>query len=260
MGKVALIDADSLIYINVHCKKLLSNDNVEIIDDWGKPVREVKTLKQCEDGVDNMIKHILRFTGATSYLLFLTSGRNFRYNIYPEYKANRKYGDKPMWFDEVKTHLLRKEASVVHSDLEADDLCNIYKNVIKDSFICAIDKDMLKLEGKHFNYSKNQWVEVTKDEACRNFWASMITGDSVDGIKGIPGKGPKAVEEILHWNLSWWNYPGEVLFHYIEKFGQDLGIQEYYKNYMVLKIKDKWDGLEIVQPIEVEDEFKKTDN
>lgn len=256
-NRIALIDADSLVYINVHCKKLLSNDNVEIIDDWGKAVREVKTLQQCKDSVDNMIKNILLTTEATHYLLFLTVGKNFRYDIYPEYKANRKYGDKPAHFDAIKEYLITNYKAVYDGYLEADDLCMIYLKELQGSFMCAIDKDMLKTTGTHYNYAKNQWVTVTQEEANCNFWTSMITGDTVDNIKGIPGKGIKYAEQLLQ--SCEYAYK-DVLGAYIDKFGEELGIQEYYKNYMVLKIKDKWDGLEIVQPIEIENEFQEREN
>lgn len=251
-NRVALIDADSLIYINVYCKKLLSDDSVEIIDDLGNPVRELKTLQQCKDSVDNMINSILKSTGATHYLLFLTVGRNFRYDIYPEYKANRKYGDKPQHFDAIKEYLIVKYKAVYDGYLEADDLCLIYLKETKNSFLCAIDKDMLKTVGIHYNYAKHVWVEVTAEEANCNFWTSMITGDTVDNIKGIPGKGPRFAEQLLQ--SCEYAYK-DVLGAYVDKFGEELGIQEYYKNYMVLKIKDKWDGLEIVQPMEFKDEF-----
>ena len=41
-------------------------------------------------------------------IMCLTKGGSFRNKIYPEYKANRKYGDTPKWFFEVREYLFKK--------------------------------------------------------------------------------------------------------------------------------------------------------
>lgn len=71
--------------------------------------------------------------------------------------------------------------------------------------------------------------------------------DSVDNIKGIPGKGAKAAETIMEGIKC---PPARILKNYIEHFGEYVGVQEFYKNYMCLKMKDEYEGLEIVEPIE----------
>ena len=80
--KINLIDADSIIYICAFDKK---------------DATSIKTLQECKEAVDGLIFNILNYTKSTHYLLFLTVGRNFRYDIYSEYKGNRK-ADKPLYF------------------------------------------------------------------------------------------------------------------------------------------------------------------
>jgi 5'-3' exonuclease len=248
--KVALIDADSLIYINCYNKKLYDKNGDPIIGDDGEQVREVKTLEECTKSTDKMIKDILKATSSTKYLLFLTVGKGYRYDIYKEYKGNRKGGEKPDHFDRVKEHLIVKHKAVYNQNLEADDLVNIYhNNTPYNSFIASPDKDMLKLKGSHYNYSKFTWHMVTEKQAELFFWTSMITGDGVDNIKGVPGRGPKYAESLLVHGV---NYPSAVLLCYIDKFGEEYGIYEFYKNYKCLKIIDKYEGLEIMPPLEVD--------
>ena len=105
--KTCLIDADSLIYINCYSKK-------------DEPV---KTLQDCKDSVDDMIAQILKATKSSHYLLFLTVGKGYRYKIYPEYKANRKYGERPEFFSALKEYLISDYKALYNTELEADDLC-----------------------------------------------------------------------------------------------------------------------------------------
>lgn len=235
MSKTALIDADGIIYIACYNKK----DSTE-----------VKSLQDCKNAVDDVIKNILLATGSDKYLLFLTVGKNFRYDIYPEYKGNRKYSEKPEHFDRVKEYFITDYKAVYKHGLEADDLCLIYSKSIPNSFIASPDKDMLMLEGTHYNYNKAQWITTSSSEAAYNFWSSMITGDTADNIKGIPGKGEAYVKKVLQPLFSNNMLASIVFGEYFNKFGEELGVEEFYKNYKVLKIKDKFDGLILEEPID----------
>lgn len=222
----ALIDADSLIYIACYCKP-----------------DEPKELDDCKFIINRLIQDIVDNTRASKYLLFLTVGKGFRYKIYPAYKANRK-GEKPAHFNEIKQFLIDKYEAIHHPELEADDLCLISNKVIPNSFICAIDKDILKLEGTHYHYKSNIWVTTTKDEAEKHFFVSLITGDSTDGIPGVKGKGPKYAEKLFNGFCEgipkdrW--YRDIVLQCYIDVYGEYEGICNFYDNYRCLKILDKW--------------------
>jgi len=242
--RVNLIDADSIIYITAFDKK-----------DSLKP----KTLQECKDLVDSLIFNMLSYTRSTHYLLFLTVGKNFRYDIYPLYKANRKYGEKPEHFDAVKEYLITKYNAIHHPKLESDDLVCIYKENLSNSFISSPDKDILYLKGETFDYKNFKWVNTSEEEANLFFWTSMITGDSVDNIKGIPGKGDKFAESMLKPFFSNQMLSSIVFEEYFNYFGEEVAIQEFYKNYMCLKMKTEYDGLVLQEPIEFnkyEEEYK----
>lgn len=162
--RINLIDADSIIYICAFDKK----------DSF-----TTKTLQDCKDSVDSLIFNILNYTKSTHYLLFLTIGKSFRYQIYPEYKANRKYADKPVYFDATKEYLITKYSAIHHPLLEADDLVCIYKEKLSNSFISSPDKDILNLEGDVFDYKNFKWMNTTKEEAVLFFWKSMVTGKTL---------------------------------------------------------------------------------
>lgn len=234
-NKIALIDADSLIYINLYSKKDVPP----------------KSLEECKLALDNYIVTILDNTEATHYLLFLTIGRNFRYIIKADYKGGRPT-EKPLYFNECREYLLDKYGAIHHSDCEADDLCLIYSKNVESSFICACDSDILEgLEGSHFNYKKFTWVITSKEQANYKFWSSMITGTH-NGVAGLKGKGIKYSEKIFDGgNMSEFNLRDITFNEYIEYYkDESIGIEEFYKNYKLIKILDKYEKLEIKSPIE----------
>lgn len=256
-NRCALIDADYLMYLVCHNKK--DSDHI-------------KTLDECKQQVDECITAILLSTKATHYICALTMGRGFRYSIFPEYKANRKKLEKPLYFTEVRDYIIEKYKAISHSGLEADDIVNIIKTnndcLILDGlsfdiyFIVSNDKDLLMLEGIHYNPGKDKWIDTSREQAEIYFWTSMITGDSSDGIKGIPGKGVKWAEKLFNNSDNFDRSRSSlVLEAYVDYFGEELGIEEFYKNYKCLKIVNSWEGFTIPEPNEFKtsnliDEFK----
>ncbi len=74
--------------------------------------------------VDQMMERIIRETNATHHKAFLTGG-NFRYAIYPEYKANRRDTVKPKWLEPLREHLITQWNATLTIDIEADDALGI---------------------------------------------------------------------------------------------------------------------------------------
>lgn len=72
--------------------------------------------------------------------------------------------------------------------------------------ICAIDKDMNQIAGKHFNWAiirlgtivrEAKIYDVSPEEGDRFFWTQCLVGDPTDNIKGVPGIGKVKAEAIL---------------------------------------------------------------
>ncbi len=246
--RIAIIDADSIVYI-CSANRIVKDSNGEpIIDDLGEKVKENKTLEECKDLVNDMINTILSMTGSSHYILALTVGKNFRYDIYPEYKGNRKYLDMPKHFRSIKEYLITDWNAIYDHNLEADDIVNICKHYYPNSYICSPDGDLLYLEGTHYDYKNLKWIQTSKEEAELKFWKDMIIGQPGDNIKGIPGKGKVAASGIL---MDSKFPPARILKNYILHFGEELGIEEFYRNFKLLKIKDKHTGFVIPTPIPV---------
>jgi DNA polymerase I len=49
----------------------------------------------------------------------------------------------------------------------------------------------------------DEQMEISEADADKAFFTQVLTGDPVDGYKGVPGIGPKKAETILGTRPSW---------------------------------------------------------
>lgn len=136
--------------------------------------------------------------GKMDYKLYVTGGGNYRTEIEPEYKANRRGKAKPSHLPAIMQSLVDKWGAVVAEGEEADDLIGIESTKLGDScLIITIDKDFDQLPGWHYNPDKQTCYYVTKEEGIRFFYKQLLTGDRVDNIIGLYGIGEKKATTIL---------------------------------------------------------------
>lgn len=151
---------------------------------------------------DELVDNILHDVGADSFEVWLTGKNNFRYNVFPEYKANRITSKRPKWEHTVKDHLTKKWFANWSEGCEADDMMGVRQMELDNTIICTIDKDLWQIPGPHYNFVKKEFSNVSEADGFRFFCYQLIVGDSTDGIKGIPGMGPKKAEALLEKNPS----------------------------------------------------------
>ena len=220
----ALIDADIVAY-RIACT--LSEDDAE---DYA--------FARAEDLVDQILVN----TEATEYHLYLTGKDNFRYTIYPEYKAHRPK-EKPVWLERIRQYLIATFNAEVIDGQEADDALGIAQQP-NDTVICSIDKDLLQVPGHHYNFVKDERIFISNFNGIYNFYMQCLTGDRADNIKGIEGIGPKKAEKILYGRTN----EKEMFDAVRDAYSND---EEFLMNARVLYIrrqpnedwKDKFDAL-----------------
>jgi 5'-3' exonuclease len=235
--KTAIIDGDHIFYLSLTGEKLLDENNEPIKVD-GKFTYRDRTFEESCNVVDTYLTNILEVTNATHYVGFFGGSSKSRKEIYPEYKANRKDAEPLKNLYEMKVHLADKWKFHWLSGCidETDDyVASFYSQNSQKSFIVSPDKDLLGLEGTHYNPKRNEWITNESWVADVNFWKSMVTGDTVDNIKGIPGKGEKYADKVIVGLDN--DFKKYVLEEYVNFFGEYKGIEEFYKNYKCLKIK-----------------------
>jgi 5'-3' exonuclease len=158
--------------------------------------------------MEEMIDNTLAETGADEFSIFLSGDNNFRYDIYPEYKANRK-SEKPRHLKALKEYLIEKYNAVVSDGCEADDLLGIEQCSNENTIICSLDKDLRMIPGNHYSFeirgtnNGTQWVRpaercfVEPFDGLIHFYTQCLVGDSADNIKGASGIGRVKAQRIL---------------------------------------------------------------
>lgn len=246
--RTAIIDADHILWICLNGIKRL-DENGEPIREDGRLVYDPKPFSVACDEADKYVSDILTVTRADQYIGFIGGSSKNRKSINPEYKAKRT-GEKPDNFDSMKSYLTEKYNIISVTDHETDDYVASYHRAIPDSFTISPDKDINNLEGEHYNPKKAEWVTITSTQAKYAFWSDMITGQSGDGVKGLPGKGPKFAETNLKNIDSFQDSIGVVVFNlYIGHYKDfEVALDEFYKTYKCLKIKQDLEPT--IKPIE----------
>lgn len=148
--------------------------------------------------------------GADEVVIAFSTHPNWRHDVLPSYKSNRKAQRKPPGFLAVKQKVAEHFEVVMKPGLEGDDILGIlatHPDLIeaKDRIIWSDDKDMrgvpctlVKTDGIPF--------DVTTEEADRFHLIQTLMGDVTDGYTGCPGIGITTAEELLQ--------RGEILERY----------------------------------------------
>lgn len=177
----AHIDGDIVCY---RCAAATENDDVNIAC-WQ---------------TGEMIRRILHETNAVGYNIFLTGANNFRYDIYPDYKANRKDMKRPLHLEAVREYLVTYWNAKVTDGYEADDAMGIEQCLEPEgSIICSIDKDMLMIPGWHYNFVKQEQRMVSPQDGMRHLYWQALMGDKSDNIPGFDGLMRQKIPQKLQW-------------------------------------------------------------
>lgn len=179
---ITLIDGDLITY---RCAASAENDPVEA----------------ALERVDELIKRILSDTQATSYELYINGSDNFRYAVDSTYKAHRKDVPKPKHLEACREHMVVHYNAHLSTGIETDDEIGILATGLWELgapfTIASLDKDLLQLSGRHFNFVKNVFTDVSPLEGMQTFYRQMLIGDRADNITGVQGIGEvKAAKAI----------------------------------------------------------------
>lgn len=220
MSNTALIDGDICAY---RCAASSNNE----------PDASVSILR-----VDDLINRIIQETAATDFLIYLSGPRNYRYDIDPEYKANRKDMPRPQWLEDTRAHLVVKWGAIVCDGIEADDALGIAQTEHKGmSIICSIDKDLKQVPGYHYDFVKQREVHIDEIDGYFNFYSQLILGDRSDNVFGFDGKARTTIPKFLqeHFDQLALFDNEYAMFEYVRDMYQD--DERLLKNGRLLWIK-----------------------
>jgi 5'-3' exonuclease len=117
---------------------------------------------------------------------FSDSKNNFRFQIFPDYKAGRP--PKPKWQPWIREYIQNTYPSVLVDRHEADDSLAMYQN--ENTICCSIDKDLLQIPGQHYNWVSKEWNYIEEFEGLKWFYRQIMMGDKTDNLTGLWRYGP----------------------------------------------------------------------
>ncbi len=138
---------------------------------------------------DAMMINIMLNCRTEDHIAFFScaSGDNFRYRVDPLYKHRRKGVPKPTHYYPVVDYLWNNWKCKMCFGYEADDGIGI--NYMPGDIVAANDKDMLQIAGQHYNFVKDEHIEVSDYLGQYQLWHQMLEGDYSDSIDGVAGIG-----------------------------------------------------------------------
>ena len=165
--------------------------------------------------LDKLIKDERENNNLTHLLvIFDASGKTFRNDIYPEYKANRSSPPEDLI---PQFPIIRKATdafNVNHVEMlgyEADDLIASYAKAAIDEkmkvTIVSSDKDLMQLVKEDVSMldtmknrliQKNEVIEKFGVEPKKVIDVQSLAGDSIDNIPGVPGIGIKTAALLIN--------------------------------------------------------------
>ena len=147
-------------------------------------------------------------------VIFDSARKNFRNEIYKDYKANRSEAPDDL---APQFKYIRKSVdafnlpSIELINYEADDLIATYAKIITDAgakvTIISSDKDLMQLVSKRvklYDPIKNKFLG--EEDVIKKFGVKpsqvidvqSLAGDSSDNIPGVPGIGIKTAAELIN--------------------------------------------------------------
>lgn len=206
MTKTALIDGDILVYESCYAAQSAYKQATDSDDIVG--------FESVDNSMVQRIEQIMLGAGCDSYVLYITEGRTFRYDVAftKPYKGTR-HADKPYHYANLRAVIKTLHPCKIVTMLEADDQLAIDALADRDNTVlCSRDKDLRQVTGAtvyswelgnqpSFGPTKIQRIggvdSKGKGTGFAFFMAQMVMGDGADNVPGITGKGPGAAYKLL---------------------------------------------------------------
>lgn len=189
------IDADYFAY------KACSSNEEEL--DWGLSLTTIYSdAQQVRKSFLWSIDQLQQRFDTNTLTLYFTDHHNFRKDIDPEYKGNR-IRRKPCGYKRLMDWCWETFRCKALPGLEADDVLGLDCHLQEGDFILiSPDKDLKQISCRQFDGENER--DVSPEEADRFFLTQVITGDQVDGYKGIPGMGAVKAAKLLDSTTEPW--------------------------------------------------------
>lgn len=198
-----LVDADMFAYTACASAEQEVNWSTDVWSLW-TDLSEAKTnfIDKTTVAINRGLEK-MQFDGDFSTLFCFSDTTNFRKKIAPTYKLNRQGKRKPCGYAALVDWIKDEFTYIVLPELEADDCLGILGTQSSDSLIISGDKDMKSIPCRQYDFLRDEYRDVSQEEADRWFFKQTLMGDVTDGYSGCPKVGDKTADKILDKDCSW---------------------------------------------------------
>lgn len=196
MYRTLLIDGDIVLYQYASTVEHEVNWDEDVWSLWADAGEAKQLILQY---LDNLVE----VTGADDFIFCLSDKDNFRKDIEPTYKANRKGKRKPVCYKGLLDWVQEEFQTEKWSTLEADDVMGILATsdmIEGEKVIVSEDKDMKTIPC--LLWRSGEMLEISEKEADYNHLYQTLIGDTTDGYTGLRGVGAVRASKILE-NPTW---------------------------------------------------------
>jgi 5'-3' exonuclease len=237
---LAIIDGDVLCYDACrprHLTKLQDGVNVIKLDAEGKKIpqefTDAEDLKYLDDSWEVLKKDLSELKSklfCKTHLMAVQGDKDFRYTLFPEYKANRakrepEYARRIRIVPSLRERAVESGMAIYAEYREADDYVRTWALEARRAgdpyVVCTIDKDLKCIPGKYYNTKKRVLEEISEEEARRHYYMQILKGDSTDGIPGIPGVGDVTAQKLTAMAVEDSEFRQILIEQYMVAYGDD---------------------------------------
>lgn len=170
----------------------IEKDDVVVVSE-----RTAEPVEHALANVKSVIMNIKDQLQSDDIMIALSSGECFRHHLatIKKYKGNRDGMPRPVHYDKIREYLTNVWGALTFNAVEADDVLALCQN--DKSCIVSIDKDLLQVPGRHYNWVRDERLAVTPDIGLQKLYMQVLTGDSTDNIPGIRGIGDVKARSII---------------------------------------------------------------
>jgi 5'-3' exonuclease len=249
--RILLIDSDSIL----HTSTYFPEDSIMHFPTEEEQIEEAKF--RVRNKLQEIQNNVEEYYNIVSTILFVGGKNNFRYKLYPLYKANRDNQIKNPLVPIIKQYIVEQMGAIESHGAEADDyLIECLQEVKNNAVVSSIDKDIIYQSPnvpiynyRSYNDILGEFKYVSTKESRLVFASSILCGDSTDNIPGAKGIGKAYCSKNLHENMTDYQFIRAIFVAYLKSTkGDSVEAKKQIRlNYILLKLHTQEEVKQILE-------------
>jgi 5'-3' exonuclease len=216
--RVLLIDADSIMYTSTY----FPEDSLIEFPTEEEQLEEAKYRTRTK--LQEIQTNVEEWYNIVQTYIFIGGKNNFRYKIFPEYKANRKDAIKSPLLPFIKEYMIEELKAIESHGGEADDyIIDAVSECSGNCVVSSVDKDVLYYspniplyDYRSYNDVLGEFKSISKKESRLAIATQIVTGDSTDGVPGAKGVGKAWCEKNMHIDMTDYQFIKAIFLAYLK--------------------------------------------